>query len=100
MIQAAPEGPAANPPAPEAEPASLPGANPTTEDPFQRHDIYFFKDGNVTFLVRGLCFLGFVYPTRLTDNAAGRWYTLLCPSVLFRPRLGLLLLQIFPARHP
>jgi len=55
MIQATSGGPGANPPAPEAGPASasLPGTNPTTEDPFQRHDIYFFKDGNITFLVDG-----------------------------------------------
>ena len=26
----------------------------TLDDSFVRHDVYFFKDGNVTFLVRGL----------------------------------------------
>ena len=30
----------------------------TLDDPFTRHDAYFFKDGNVTFLVSGiLCFV-------------------------------------------
>ncbi len=33
----------------------------TPDDSFIRHDVYFFKDGNVTFLVRGL--LCFAYPT-------------------------------------
>jgi hypothetical protein len=33
----------------------------TSDDSFIRHDVYFFKDGNVTFLVRGL--LCFAYPT-------------------------------------
>jgi hypothetical protein len=28
-------------------------ANPTADDSFVRHDIYFFKDGNITFLVDG-----------------------------------------------
>jgi hypothetical protein len=33
--------------------ANLPGkTNPTSEDLFVRHDTYFFKDGNITFLVR------------------------------------------------
>jgi hypothetical protein len=27
-------------------------ANPTSDDSFVRHDIYFFEDGNITFLVR------------------------------------------------
>jgi len=53
MFQAVSEGPGAKPPTPEADPASLPGTNPTIEDPFQRHDKYFFMDGNITFLVDG-----------------------------------------------
>lgn len=32
---------------------NLPGsAHPIADDSFVRHDIYFFKDGNITFLVR------------------------------------------------
>ena len=27
-------------------------ANPTTDESFVQHDVYFFKDGNLTFLVR------------------------------------------------
>jgi hypothetical protein len=30
------------------------GGYATSDDSFIRHDTYFFKDGNVTFLVRGL----------------------------------------------
>jgi hypothetical protein len=33
------------------------------DDSFLRHDTYFFKDGNVTFLVRGLRYLCYAYPT-------------------------------------
>jgi hypothetical protein len=40
----------------EAMSTSLTGvsadAKPTTNDSFPRHDTYFFKDGNITFLVR------------------------------------------------
>ena len=36
------------------------GGHATLDDSFVRHDAYFFKDGNVTFLVRGLPVL--VYP--------------------------------------
>ncbi len=37
------------------------GGHTTPDDSFIRHDAYFFKDGNVTFLVRELsCF---AYPT-------------------------------------
>ena len=50
------EAPGAQPAALEAQPASPPGlsadAKPTTDDSFARHDTYFFKDGNITFLVR------------------------------------------------
>ncbi|KAI0295233.1 hypothetical protein BC826DRAFT_1008976, partial [Russula brevipes] len=31
--------------------SSLGGADPMTDDSFPRHDTYYFKDGNVTFLV-------------------------------------------------
>ena len=30
------------------------GGHATLDDSFVRHDTYYFKDGNVTFLVRGL----------------------------------------------
>ncbi len=40
---------------------TLRGGHATPDDSFKRHDAYFFKDGNVTFLVRGL--LCFAYPT-------------------------------------
>jgi hypothetical protein len=37
------------------EDGKTPGVrNATPDDSFSRHDTYFFKDGNVTFLVRGL----------------------------------------------
>jgi hypothetical protein len=38
-----------------AQPASLPGVSAdatTTNDSFARHDTYYFRDGNITFLVR------------------------------------------------
>jgi hypothetical protein len=36
---------------------NLPGNdNPTADDSFVRHDIYFFKDGNITFLVRDVLY--------------------------------------------
>ena len=58
VSQAALEAPGAQPAALEAQPASLPGvsadAKPTTDNSFARHDTYFFKDGNITFLVRGV----------------------------------------------
>ena len=31
-------------------------AHSTTEDSFLRHDAYFFKDGNITFLVREMLY--------------------------------------------
>jgi hypothetical protein len=38
------------------------GRHTTPDDSFVRHDRYFFKDGNVTFLVRGLlCFADLMY---------------------------------------
>ena len=36
------------------------GGHATLDDSFVRHDAYFFKDGNVTFLVCGLP--AFAYP--------------------------------------
>jgi len=44
----------------EADAAGLAGisvaASPTTDDSFPRHDTYFFKDGNITFLVRKMLY--------------------------------------------
>jgi hypothetical protein len=31
-------------------------ANSTTDDSFPQHDTYFFKDGNITFLVRKMLY--------------------------------------------
>jgi hypothetical protein len=36
------------------------GGHATLDDSFVQHDAYYFKDGNVTFLVRGLP--AFAYP--------------------------------------
>ena len=30
------------------------GGHATTDDSFRRHDVYFFEDGNITFLVRSI----------------------------------------------
>jgi hypothetical protein len=71
-------------------------ANPSTVESFVQHDIYFFKDGNITFLVRDvLCCESYSLKT-----VAGRWHTLLCSSILFLSGLGILLHQIQPARRP
>ncbi|KAI9452807.1 hypothetical protein F5148DRAFT_1235268 [Russula earlei] len=57
MSQSAPEALGTQPAGPEGEPASVAamsaGANPATENSYPRHDTYYFKDGNVTFLVDG-----------------------------------------------
>ncbi len=71
-------------------------ANSTTDESFVQHDVYFFKDGNITFLVRD----GFVLCARFTKKVAGRWHTLLCSSLLLLSGLGLLFHQIYPARYP
>ena len=42
------------------------GAHATLKDSFVRHDAYFFKDGNVTFLVRDLLYI--TLHTRRTDQ--------------------------------
>ena len=36
------------------------GGHETPDDSFVRHDAYFFKDGNVTFLVRGLLYFAYL----------------------------------------
>ena len=43
------------------------GAHAALDDSFVRHDTYFFKDGNVTFLVRGLLRLCLCIPDVLTS---------------------------------
>jgi hypothetical protein len=40
-------------------------ADPTADDSFVRHDIYFFKDGNITFLVRDALYCAPGSPKRL-----------------------------------
>jgi len=44
-------------------------ANSTTDDSFPRHDAYFFKDGNVTFLVRKMLYGA--QPTDPLTNVTG-----------------------------
>jgi hypothetical protein len=73
------------------------GGHPTLDDSFVRHDAYYFKDGNVTFLVCGLP--AFAYPMCRADQGADRWYAVLRPSVLLFSRFHLLLNAICPARH-
>ncbi|KAI0002244.1 hypothetical protein BJV74DRAFT_43321 [Russula compacta] len=57
MSQTAPEAPEPRTAGLEAEPGTISGisagAEPTTDDSFLRHDTYFFKDGNITFMVDG-----------------------------------------------
>ena len=43
------------------------GGHATLDDSFVRHDAYFFKDGNVTFLVRGLLCLNTQHADQPTD---------------------------------
>ena len=61
------EPPTVQPTVLEAMSTSLIGvsadAKPSTNDSFLRHDTYFFKDGNITFLVR-VC----IVRTRPADN--------------------------------
>ena len=71
-------------------------ANPSSGESFVQHDTYFFKDGNITFLVRGVL----RRESGSLKKAAGRWHTLLCSSILFFSGLGILLHQIQPARRP
>jgi hypothetical protein len=70
-------------------------ANPSTVESFVQHDIYFFKDGNITFLVR--CVL--CCESGSLKKLIGRWHTLLCSSILFLSVLDVLLHQIQPARR-
>jgi hypothetical protein len=85
ISQATLESPRAQPAVLEAEPASLPAvsadAKPTTDDSFLRHDTYFFKDGNITFLVR-VALLYAPYP--LTRSQVDR--TLYCVHQYFFSR--------------
>ena len=97
MSQATPEALAIQPGGPEADPTAPSGINPTTDaDSFPRHDTYFFRDGNITFLVRKCS----TVCTRLADKVAGRWYAVLRSPILFLARLGLFLHQVYSARRP
>ena len=71
-------------------------ANSTADDSFVRHNRYFFKDGNITFLVRDALYCA----SGSLKKAVGLRHTLLCSSVLFLPRFSLLLYQTWPARRP
>jgi hypothetical protein len=71
-------------------------ANPTSEESFVQHDIYFFKDGNITFLVRDSLYCS---PGSL-KRGVGRRHPLLRPSVLLLSGLSLLLYQTGPTRRP
>jgi hypothetical protein len=77
------------------------GIQLATDDSFVRHDKYFFKDGNITFLVcvTPLPNIGLLH-TQLIDDLSGRWHPLLRPSILFLSRFGPLLYQIRPAWCP
>lgn len=65
-------------------------ANLTTDDAFPRHDTYFFKDGNITFLVCKMLYGA--QPTEPLTIIIGRWHALLRSPILFRSRLGLFFL--------
>lgn len=48
-----------------------PGLHLANDDPFMRHDKYYFKDGNITFLVRPcsiVCSLGLLFYPRSTAH--------------------------------
>jgi hypothetical protein len=72
------------------------------DGPFIRHHKYFFEDGNITFLVRGVHDCG--DHTRFIDRGrmyyVGRWRALLCPSILLLSRVGILLDPISPTQRP
>ena len=74
------------------------GGHATLEDSFARHEAYFFKDGNVTFLVRGLP-ESLPLHTRCADPGTDRWNAILCPPILLFPRFHLFLYTICPARY-
>jgi hypothetical protein len=98
VSQVALEAPGSQPAVLEADPANLfADAKPTTDDSSLRHETYFFKDGNVTFLVRVALLCA---PDSLTDQVTGQWHALLRSSVLLLAGLGLLLHQVFSARRP
>ena len=65
------------------------GAQHKNNDPFTRHHKYYFKDGNITFLVR---------PCLIICNSTycyiqGQQHPLLCPPTFFLPPFKLLLHQ-------
>jgi hypothetical protein len=67
------------------------------DDPFIRHPNYYFRDGNITFLVRSV----HVETTHgLVENPrADRGNTLLYSSIFLLTRLGIFLHPIFPTRR-
>jgi hypothetical protein len=75
-------------------------AHPETDPSFTKHEKYFFKDGNVTFLVRDQCQPRVVTLDSLFAFDVGRWLTLLRPSLFLLSRLGVLFYSICSTRHP
>ena len=63
----------------------------SADDSFIRHHKYFFKDGNVTFLVCGSQHDTVRTPDSLVRLYTGGWNTLLCPSIFLLSRLRVLL---------
>ena len=76
------------------------GINSGADDSFIRHPKYFFMDGNITFLVRGVHDGGHVDLIDSSYALAGRRHTLLHPSILLLSRLGILLHPICPTQRP
>jgi hypothetical protein len=71
----------------------LASVKPAADESFVRHDTYFFKDGNITFLVRDAPYCA---PSS-QNTAVGRRHALLCPSILSLSGLDLLLHQVLSA---
>ena len=61
-----------------------PGAG-STDGSFVRHDRYFLKDGNVTFLVRGDQRYSFCTPDSSIRLYVGRQHAVLCPPIFLLP---------------
>jgi hypothetical protein len=99
MSQDASEAPVTQPGGLEADPGTSTGANPTIDDSYPRHDTYFFRDGNITFLVRKVLQPSYAHGLATVFHT-GRWYAVLRPPILFLPRLGLFLYEIYPVRRP
>ena len=65
------------------------GAKHANDNPFTRHHKYYFKDGNITFLVRPCL----VTCTSIYCYIQGQRHPLLCPPTLFLPAFKLFLHQ-------